>query len=178
MTKQTLAQRVASFGKANAKSGNVALQLTVETIQHAIGDSGDGTVFAKLISCMEPAQSKVARAIAAKVGLTVKKDDKAVHGFKVDTSAKARAAIKANNAAMSFLADVDNLSASGKTLLGADVKEILTGDKAQPKAKGFKDAVAGAIDARVKGGKLTLPQAIADLEAILASLKAKVEPAH
>lgn len=178
MTKQTLAQRVSAFKKSNAKSGNLALQLTVETIQHAIGDSGDGTVFASLISGMDPAQSKVARAIAAKVGLTIKKDDKAAHGFKVDTSAKARATIKANNAAMAFLANVDSLAASGKTLLGADVKGLLSDDKAQPKAKGFKDAVAGAIDARVKGGKLTIPQAIADLEAILASLKAKVEPAH
>lgn len=172
MSKLSLSARVNAFGKANAKAGNVALSLTVETMQHAIA-TGDGTLVIRLLGKLEAAQEKVAASLVKKSGFTLVKDTKA-GAWKINTKADAIAKVKADNAGMSFLADVDALAAKGAVLLGKEVKALIEGEgKAKPAPKNLGDTIMASVTSRVKAGTMTLDQAIAELESTLAALKAK-----
>ena len=115
MSKLSLSARVNSFGKANAKAGNLALSLTVETMQHAI-NTGDGTLVIRLLGKLESAQEKVAATLVKRSGFTLVKDTKE-KAWKINTKAEAIAKVKANNQGMAFLADVDAIAAKGGALL-------------------------------------------------------------
>lgn len=176
MSNATLSARVNSFGKANTKAGNVALSLTVETMQHAIA-TGDGTLVIRLLSKFETAQEKIAATLVKRSGFTLVKDTKA-GVWKINTKADAIAKVKADNAGMSFLADVDAMAARGETLLGKAVKELLDPAKDKPAPKALGDAILASVNARVKAGTTTVDSAIAEIEAILARLKAQQNPSH
>ena len=177
MSKLSLSARVNSFGKANAKAGNLALSLTIETMQHAI-NTGDGTLIIRLLGKLEAAQEKVAATIVKRSGFTLVKDTKA-GAWKINTKAEAIAKVKADNAGMSFLADVDAIAAKGGVLLGKEVKTLIDGEgKEKPAPKGLGDAIMASVSARVKSGKMTMDQAIAEVTEILEVLKAKATPAH
>lgn len=176
MSKLSLSARVNAFGKTNAKAGNIALALTVETMQHAIA-TGDGTLIIRLLSKLETAQEKVAASIVKRSGFTLVKDTKA-QAWKINTKAETIAKLKADNAGMSFLADVDTMAARGETLLGKAVKELIEPAKDKPAPKALGDAIMASVNARVKAGTTTMDNAIAELESAIAKLKAQQNPAH
>lgn len=173
MSKLSLSARVNAFGRNNAKAGNVALSLIVETLQHALA-TGDGTLSLRLMDKFETAQAKVARAIITASGFPLVRDTKA-NAWKMDTKAATIAKVKANNEGMSFLADIQNLAAKGETLLGKAVADMINPDKPKAEPKAFAEAVKATIAKQVKAGKMTDASALADLRAIVAELEAKVE---
>lgn len=182
MSKLSLSARVNSFGKANAKAGNLALSLTVETMQHAIA-TGDGTLVVRLLGKLETAQEKIAARIVRRSGfaLVQAKDEENPKAkiWKINTKADAIAKVKADNAGMAFLADVDAIAAKGGVLLGKEVKALIDGEgKAKPAPKDLSEITLTNALNQVKAGKTTLENAIAQIEAVLKTLRERQNPAH
>ena len=173
MAKLSLSSRVKSYLKSSAKVGNVALDLVCATIEHAIGDSGDWTLLANLVAGEVPANAKVMKAIANKVGLSFKVDTAQPSGLKVSAP---REKIRANNEAMAFLADLQVMAGQGKLLLGTDVHAALHGaPKADKPRAAFVDQVEKAALMRIKEGA-KVQDMIAELQAAIARLEKTLPP--
>lgn len=169
---QNLAARVTSHLKAASKAGNVALVLFSDTLAHGI-ETGDTTLLARLVAGSEAPVAKAMRALFARCAVgQIKTDPKQPCGLKVQIKV---ADTMASNTMGRDRATVATLGQDGKTILGKDVKEFLTGEKDKPEPKPLAERIGNALAKELKAGtdKATLAAMLRDLAG-----KLEAEPAH
>ena len=122
----TLSTQVKGYTKANAKSGAKGLVLLQSCINHMLGESGDWTPLAWLLSGSEGADSTRLRAITNQVvgGVSIKADKKQPTGLRITLG---------DNAGLTEKSDVLGSLVNGQTSFRSNkVKEELFDVKVNP----------------------------------------------